>query len=180
MDLAATLGAWFVWRPAVLAPGGPPIRTSLTDAELQALRELGRDGRVVEIGAAYGASTVAIAQTAAFVLSVDPEPQQRPALLAYGVEDRVSVVAERSQDILPSLPAASFDLAFIDGDHSFQATLADLEAMCRLVRLGGWVAIHDYGYLEAVTRAVDQWRGRARVAVVDSLAVVHRWEVEDW
>ncbi len=177
MDLPGVLGYLFTWRSAVLAPGGPGVKTSLTDSELQALRELAQGGRVVEIGAAFGASTVALAQSARFVLSVDPEPRQRPALIAYGVAARVSIVAARSQEFLPGLDPASFELAFIDGDHSYEATLADLRAMCRLVRFAGWVALHDYGHLYDVTRAMDDWRGAARLTLVDSVAMGHRWAV---
>jgi hypothetical protein len=54
------------------------------------------------------------------------------------------------------------DLVFIDGDHSFEGTLADIEAWAPKVLGGGWLGGHDYGhdkgrYRFEVDRAVDQW-----------------------
>ncbi|CAD7945810.1 unnamed protein product [Amoebophrya sp. A25] len=60
-----------------------------------------------------------------------------------------------------------FDLIFIDGDHSYQETLYDLEAWSELVRPGGIVAVHDYSAdcvncEFEVVRAIDDFFGRRR------------------
>lgn len=61
----------------------------------------------------------------------------------------------------PSLEAAkqfdlcSLDLVFIDGDHSYEAVMADIAAWQPLVRPGGVLAGHDYGTF-GVTQAVRE------------------------
>src|SRR5689334_294406 len=57
------------WRD--VAPG-PAISTSLTAAETAELRRLGRNADVLEIGSAYGYSTVTLALVAKWVVAVDP------------------------------------------------------------------------------------------------------------
>eukprot|EP00929_Paragymnodinium_shiwhaense_P095985 TRINITY_DN57376_c0_g1_i1.p1 TRINITY_DN57376_c0_g1~~TRINITY_DN57376_c0_g1_i1.p1 ORF type:complete len:568 (+),score=107.08 TRINITY_DN57376_c0_g1_i1:125-1828(+) len=54
-----------------------------------------------------------------------------------------SSIAWNSSDDVAGIPVASVDLLFVDGDHSFAATLADLQAWSRFVRPGGLVAGHD-------------------------------------
>jgi predicted O-methyltransferase YrrM len=35
------------------------------------------------------------------------------------------------------------DFLFIDADHSYQGVVTDFESYSRLVRKGGWIALHD-------------------------------------
>jgi hypothetical protein len=58
--------------------------------------------------------------------------------------------------VLPRLVAEGrrFDLAFVDGNHRFDAVLLDLVYLGRLVRGGGIVFLDDY-QLPAVARAVS-------------------------
>jgi hypothetical protein len=51
-----------------------------------------------------------------------------------------------SRDTIPALmpeQAEAFDLVLVDGDHSYEGGLADLENVWPLVRPGGCVAFHD-------------------------------------
>ncbi|NQV54231.1 MAG: class I SAM-dependent methyltransferase [Rhodospirillales bacterium] len=48
-----------------------------------------------------------------------------------------------SQEVLPTLPDASFDIVYIDGDHSFDSVLGDLKAAERLVSEGGIICGDD-------------------------------------
>lgn len=54
-----------------------------------------------------------------------------------------------------------FDLVFIDAEHSYEATSADIRAWAPLVRAGGWISGHDYGSewfpKFGVKRAVDEF-----------------------
>jgi predicted O-methyltransferase YrrM len=59
-----------------------------------------------------------------------------------------------------SLTPHSFDLIFIDGDHSYQGVLQDTECALRLIRSGGLICWHDYvfKYRRSVVKALDQLR----------------------
>jgi len=62
---------------------------------------------------------------------------------------------------LPSLEAAPlfkdgyFDLVFIDGDHSYDAVIADIKAWIPKVRNGGILCGHDY---EPVSKEKKSWQ----------------------
>jgi predicted O-methyltransferase YrrM len=140
------------WRD--LAPGdGPPISTSVTEREAAELQRLAKGKRVLEVGAAYGFSTVTLALVASWVTSVDPHnwlqsygPLMRH-LNVYSVTDRVGVVQAFSYDALPQMvdEGVSFDLVFIDGDHAEQAVDHDVTWGRKLLAPGGVLACHDYG-----------------------------------
>jgi SAM-dependent methyltransferase len=147
------------------------------------LWQLAQGKRVLEIGSYCGCSTVSLAQTAHSVTAVDPHdgrgtpcPQPtREKLLAnlrrYEVGDRV-----KAHSSLAELNGETFDLVFIDGDHSYEAVRSDIkEARGRLMP-GGVVAFHDYRSPSdpGVTRAVDELiaDGGELLSVVDTLAIV--------
>lgn len=63
---------------------------------------------------------------------------------------------------MPSVEAAAmltgnlFDMVFIDGDHSYEGCLLDIQTWLPLVKPGGWICGHDYDKPERgqVTEAV--------------------------
>ncbi len=57
-----------------------------------------------------------------------------------------------SSDVLPTLSLESFDLVYIDGDHSYQGVSADIEASGTLVNDGGIICGDD---LELQAHQVD-------------------------
>jgi predicted O-methyltransferase YrrM len=139
------------WRD--LAPGkGPAINTSLTEAETVELKRLAKDGDVLEIGSAYGYSTVALALVANSVVAVDPHIDHgsygalNANLGAYGLDHKVFIMKARSQDVLPSLVGEQdqFDLVWVDGDHTSGGVTFDVEHALGLLRPGGVLACHDY------------------------------------
>lgn len=73
-----------------------------------------------------------------------------------GVRGLVEFYEEESQIVLPRLleEGRRFDLAFIDGNHRFEAVFLDLIYAGRLVREGGIVFVDD-AQLRAVTRAIE-------------------------
>lgn len=157
---------------------GPPLWTSLTAAEASFLRGQATDRDVLEVGAAYGYSTILMAEVAASVVSVDPHdaldslPILRDNLKQYGCEGNVDVRAGRSQDVLPTLLARHFGLVFIDGDHAYEAVKFDCEWARKLAKpFGAVIAFHDYGEdsCPGVRQALDEWQ--PPVILIDTLAV---------
>jgi predicted O-methyltransferase YrrM len=125
--------------------------------------------RTIEIGLGYGIGALFICQGllgnghfGARHLVFDPYQETMFAntglqlLAEAGVAHFVEFHSEPSQIALPRLlgeQAASVDLAFVDGDHRFDAVFLDLVYLNRLLRPGGIVFIDDYHY-PSVHRAV--------------------------
>ncbi len=140
------------WRQVRIG-GGPPISTSLTAAEAEALAMLARGRLVIEVGAAYGYSTIVMAQVAARVVSIDPHmgygslpgslEAMRANLEAYGVADKVEVIhGEAAYTALRVLRVPEVGLVFIDGDHREEAVRQDVTTA---MGMSPRVACHDYG-----------------------------------
>jgi predicted O-methyltransferase YrrM len=138
------------WRP-VTVDGGPPILTSITEAETAKLRELAATaGEVVDVGSAYGYSAVVMAKAGAHVTTIDPHVGENPGTLerlmgnlqAYQA-NTVTVSVGTSQEVLPRLPLGWFGLVFIDGDHREPSVIHDVEWALKLLKPGGVLACHD-------------------------------------
>lgn len=172
------------WR--LMVPGapladdaGPPISTSLTKAETAQLRWLGAGADVLEIGSAYGYSTIALASVSARVTAVDPHIDLGSLttfvsnLSAYEVAHRVDIRVGYSQDVLPALYAegCTFDLVWIDGDHQAHAVTHDVQWAVKLLRKEGVLACHDYDEdtCPGVRQALDAWKKPPEL--VDTLAI---------
>lgn len=160
------------------------IPTALSGAETQLLRDLGRNRLVYEAGALLGASTVALAQHARLVVSVDPHegyPRRDPSstwlafqdnLAKAGVAHRVQAVQARFEDAPPTF---DYGLAFADltGEHDLTRTF--LQATRHIRR----VAVHDYARpgCEGATVAINDFIIATRprwVERVDSLILLTR------
>jgi predicted O-methyltransferase YrrM len=147
-----------------------PVAASAAEGE--ALREwVVREEatRTIEIGLGYGISALHIceglllnAAPTAHHTVIDPYQATRfsgcglQLLEETGVSGLVEHYAQESQLVLPHLLCKErvFDLAFVDGNHRFEAVFADLYYLGRLVRAGGVVFLDDY-QLPAVARAVS-------------------------
>lgn len=81
--------------------------------------------------------------------------------------ERVQMIRETSLDAAAKIKTiadgAEFDFIFVDGDHSYEATLADCEAYYPLLKKGGFFCGHDYQTLDAVHRAVDDFREKNKI-----------------
>jgi predicted O-methyltransferase YrrM len=60
---------------------------------------------------------------------------------------------------------AMFDLAFIDGCHSYEYATLDTKNVLQRMRPGGVVVWHDYGQIPEVSRAVDETTGLKKYAI---------------
>ena len=139
------------WRP-VPVDGGPPILTSITEAETAVLRELAATaGEAVDIGSAYGYSAIVMASAGARVTTIDPHAGENPGTLgtlmanlqAYQA-NAVTVSVGTSQAVLPRLQQNWFGLVFIDGDHTEATVEHDVTWARKLLRPGGVLAAHDW------------------------------------
>lgn len=183
-----------VWRDVEVLPDHPPIFTSLTAAETAELQRLVGgvpELRVLEIGAAYGYSTVVLGLAGAEeVYSVDPHethaslPELTANVKRFGLEGRVMVCIGTSQAARELrnekgrrvIPERYFGMVFIDGDHTREGVRHDLLWARRLVKpFGSVIACHDYGestcpgVKEAIDEMTLEWR--APSYFVDTLAV---------
>ena len=170
------------WRLISLGDG-PAISTSITSAETGELQRLAYRADVLEIGAAFGYSAIAMALAGARVLSVDPHltHQSYKAMQsnvdAYGMTEFIQIWCGYSQEALPhmvDLPKR-FDVIFIDGDHTTAGVTNDVMWAQRLLTPGGVLACHDYAEsccCPEVGPAIDAALGERPHRMVDTLYVV--------
>ncbi len=136
-------------------------------------------GEVVEIGSAFGRSTVALAlgtrvRGGGKVYAIDPHTGGSGLVEQYGPLAQTfssrgpllqNIVRFDLQDVVVPIPLASdaaaavwpdqpIRLLFIDGWHGYDACRHDILAWGRWVSPGGVMVIHDYDWAE-VRRAVD-------------------------
>lgn len=152
----------------------------LSEHEAMALARLAHDKSVLEIGSYCGRSTIAMAQTARSVDSIDWHNGDGMSgdggtlekfkfnLKKYKLGDRVKIHLGRTQDIAPTLPDKSFDMAFIDGAHDEASFSIDAKESLRLVKPGGAIAVHDM-QLPAMQRGTAEFFGKC-VGAVDGMA----------
>ena len=126
----------------------PGARMSVTNQEALILAEIATGKRVLEIGTGLGVSTVAMAVTAKFIVSVDPEPwvQQSVKMPENGII--VSTVEEAH---------GPFDMVFVDGLHDYASVRDDVTAALARVNPGALIVFHDINQPD-VARAVDSFR----------------------
>lgn len=90
-------------------------------------------------------------------------------LKPYG--DRVVMVREESVNAADQFEDESFDFIFVDGDHSYDATLADCIRYYPKLKAGGLFCGHDYQSLEAVKNAVNDFRAKNRITAPINLSL---------
>ncbi|HEV2038052.1 MAG TPA: O-methyltransferase [Candidatus Eremiobacteraceae bacterium] len=100
---------------------GIPIVDRETGRFLSVLVTATQPQNILEIGTAYGYSTLWMARaqgTSGRILTIDPD-RERTAIAAkfFGraaVADRIQIVNRPALEVLPTLPKESFDMVFID------------------------------------------------------------------
>lgn len=146
--------------PAFVRADGDYKRVSIPEADANALRDLlvsEHAATVIEIGLAYGASALAIAEA---LVSTHPADARHviidayqdqfgdagwTALVAAALTEACSLLREPSQLALPQLvrDGVVADAAFVDGSHIFHNVFVDLHLLRQLVRPGGLVVLDD-------------------------------------
>ena len=139
-------------------------------AEGRALYELIRTrkaARTLEVGMAYGLSTLFMCQAHAdngsgFHTAVDPRQSGEWQSLGIanvrkaGLESFCRIIEAPSDSALPKLVAdgENFDLVFIDGKHLFDFVLVDFYYSDKLLKPNGCIVFHDY-WMPAVRKAIS-------------------------
>ena len=103
--------------------------------------------RTVETGT--GASTVIFAAAEAVHTAISPMAREHRMVERYcrrhGIAtDRLEFVEGYSEEVLPGYyPEAPFDLAFIDGKHSFPYPILDWYYICNSLKVEGMLVLDD-------------------------------------
>jgi hypothetical protein len=155
----------------------------LRPEEGQALAELARGKRVLEIGSYRGLSTVCMARTAEHVTAVDyfdgrgtpcpgdTLPAFREAMKRHGVAHKVTTCHPEMD-----LPFEKYDFALIDGAHDEPSVRADMRKVLEVLSEDGLIAFHDYHSPQdpGVTVVVDELiaQGGEIISIHKTLAVV--------
>jgi predicted O-methyltransferase YrrM len=84
---------------------------------------------------------------------------------------RVKMIRDQSVNAVRQFEDESFDFIFVDGDHSYDATLADCEAYYPKLKKGGIFCGHDYQTLEDVKRSVDDFRSKHKITAPINLSL---------
>lgn len=156
------------------------ILSAVTREQCQRLSELAAEKVVIELGAQFGRSTIALASTALRVHSVDWHlgdchagmtdslPKFVDNLSRYKLRSKVIVHIGRNEDVLPLLKDNSFDMAFIDSFHEKDAVEKDIALVMPLLRTPSTLVFHDYEHpmFPGVTVAVNNFASGQNKAVV--------------
>ena len=144
---------------------------ALEEVDAREIRELAiaeRVGATLEVGLGLGLGAVALCEALIEVgrpdarhVVVERFPRDfggagMRTLRDAGVDGLVEAVHAESQLALPRFvtEGRSFDLALIDGDHTFEGVFLDLCFADRLVRPGGLVIVDDL-WMPAIRHAVS-------------------------
>jgi predicted O-methyltransferase YrrM len=154
-----------------------------------------RPARTLEIGMAFGMSTLFICQAlrdngAGCHTAIDPSQAQRyrsgglQNVERAGLGDLLRFHQARSDEVLPRLVAEgeTFDFAFIDGNHRFDFALVDFFYVDRMLPVGGHVAFDDL-WLPGIRKVLSfALRNRALKLVPGNVAFLRKLsdEIRDW
>lgn len=151
------------------------IRTWTTLTQLESLYRLAAQipdqGNIVELGSYLGASTCFLIAGAALrdgrVVAIDtwqnetiPEgPRDTFAEFQKniaGARDRLKIVRKNTSELTAEDIGTPVHMAFIDADHSYDATRRDFAFLAPHIAPGGIVAFHDTTSFEGVGRVLGE------------------------
>lgn len=119
--------------------------------------------RVLEVGTYRGGSARIISAALddlhqqGELLTIDPFPEQIDVDWSEIAHNAISVKGYFPRDFERSrrLRELRFDLAFVDGDHSYRGVLEDLRYLPRILEPDAYVLLHD-AYNAEVGRAIEE------------------------
>ncbi len=108
-----------------------------------------------------------------------------------GYADKVTVIKGSSQIVLKDLPIHTFDIIYVDGDHSAPAVLADAVLSWLCLKEGGIIIFDDYKYkleerppeqrpLIAIDAFVSSYSEYIDTVFVESQYVIRKKERISW
>lgn len=183
---------------------GCPGWESISEQELllELAQAVPQGGVIVEIGGEIGMSASIFclgAHKSVRIYTIDLFPggllaQHRANLAEAGFEERSKPVSGDSKSLFQNwqdsngFVGGEIDLLFLDGDHSYEGVLADLNNWTPFVKQGGVVVLHDvavdtnrmpHPLHYEVKRALDAWRSQNLddwmwMKSVDSTVVLER------
>lgn len=117
--------------------------------------------KMLEVGSNYGVSTEVFAIHFGLVHAVDLGFPQRffDRLSKY---NNVMAISGRSPDVAKQFEDGTFDLIYIDAEHSYDSVKADILGWLPKVKKHGFIAGHDYSEQESnggVIKAVNEVLG---------------------
>ena len=144
------------------------------------LQELAFCNNVLEIGCYKGKSTVCMATTAHFILSIDTfkagitgQDQQIDFTTLDEFKKNISefknvsyIIGKSPEDIPMD---RTFDFIFVDGFHAYHHVKKEIEALKIFLRPNGIIAFHDYASSCGVFPAVNESNELRILGQVDSL-----------
>ena len=124
-------------------------------------RETGQiEGDVLEIGSAYGRSTIVLASSGRKIWSIDPHTGEDYGdrkiggdsyvgfvgnLRKHGISDRVVALRATTESAAALIPSEIvFSLVYIDGLHTAEAVKIDLDFSFKRTRQNGIIVLDDY------------------------------------
>jgi predicted O-methyltransferase YrrM len=79
------------------------------------------------------------------------------------------------QEVFKQFPDRTFDLVYIDAEHTYESVFRDIKQWLPKVKRGGWIAGHDYTHdvsYGGVVIAVDEVFGKPQKVYRDSSWIV--------
>jgi predicted O-methyltransferase YrrM len=119
--------------------------------------------QIVELGTRDGASTLALLEAAnrigGHVMSIDIEPCDvaRRKVAEAGFTSLWEFLQADDLKVEALQIPQEIDLLFIDTNHIYTQTIAELRKYGAHLKSGSWIALHDYVSFPGVARAVEEF-----------------------
>jgi predicted O-methyltransferase YrrM len=157
------------------------------EALFNACMEVPIGGTVIEVGCQLGRSSCIILAAAKqrdfFSYHIDPyyeNPEYGPRWLerVMVMNHPFALLRMRTGEALPYLSKIGLiDLAFVDGDHSYEAVKVDMQVVASKIRSGGLLLAHDCGHVHfpGVLQAIREYtQGWTDLGITNSLGMWKR------
>ena len=134
--------------------------------------------RILEVGTYTGYSAICLAKglkPGGRLLTIEHNPELEERIREYlgkaGLSDMVELRIGEAAELLPELPEAGFDLAFLDADKAHYAEYYPL--LKRVLKPGGWLLIDNVLWNGKV------WSADAKDKDTRAVRDLHRMVLED-